>query len=85
MNSDKLVLSIYSRPDCHLCDDMLNGLKTWQEKYSFDIELINIDLEQELINRFAARIPVLAAGDTEICQYYLDNDSLNAFFTQLNG
>ena len=84
MNNNNIVLSIYTRPDCHLCDDMLNGLKKWQEKYSFDIQLINIDLEQDLTNRYAARIPVLVSGDNEICQYYLDNDSLSVFFNKIN-
>lgn len=80
MNDDKLLLTIYARAECHLCEDMFSELKKWQGRYSFNIEIIDIDDDLELTRRFAARIPVLISGSTEICQYFLDENSLIDFF-----
>ena len=85
MSNDKLLISIYTRRDCHLCEEMLFGLKKWQEQYSFDIELVDIDRDQDLTRQFAARIPVLVVGDTELCQYFLDEPALKAYFETDNS
>lgn len=80
MNDNKLLLTIYTRAECHLCEEMLFALKKWQSRYSFDIDIIDIGNDLELTRRFAARIPVLISGDIEICQYFLDENSLIDFF-----
>lgn len=71
----KLVYSIYSRPECHLCDEMLDELKRWQNKYDFEVQILNIDKDSELTARYAARIPLLALNDEEICEYHFDEKS----------
>lgn len=75
----ELVFSIYSRPECHLCDEMIEALKKWQKHFNFKVEIINIDQDSELTARFAARIPLLAMADTEICEYHLDDKALLHF------
>ncbi len=75
-------LTIYSRKDCGLCDEMLAGLKIWQNRYNFEIELIDIDTCPLLTERFAARIPLLVAADTEICEYHLNEQALLSFFAR---
>ena len=79
MNNTELVFSIYTRSECHLCEEMLDGLKSWQNRFNFELQIVDIDQDLSLTDRFAARIPVLAVGDTEICQYHLDENALLAF------
>ncbi|MBL1140905.1 MAG: glutaredoxin family protein [Proteobacteria bacterium] len=79
MTDDRLVLSIYSRPECHLCDEMVEALKKWQQRFNFKIEIIDIDKDSRLTARFAARIPLLTMADTEICEYHLDEFALLDF------
>lgn len=80
MNNDKeLIFFIYSRPECHLCDVMINALKEWQQRYSFNVKIINIDADAKLTERYAARIPLLAVADTEICEYHLDEEALISY------
>jgi thiol-disulfide isomerase/thioredoxin len=83
MNETELVLSIYSRPECHLCEEMLDALKKWQSRFNFKIKIIDIDQDSSLTEKFAARIPLLAVGDIEICEYYLDEKSLLHFFENI--
>jgi Glutaredoxin-like domain (DUF836) len=84
MNNTELVLSLYTRAECHLCDEMLDGLKSWQNRFDFKINIVDIDQDSSLTDRFAARIPVLAMGDIEICQYHLDENALSRFFETLD-
>ncbi len=79
-NNTGQVLFIYTREDCCLCHDMLEGLKIWQNRFNFKVEMIDIDHDPVLTDRFSARIPLLAAGDTEICQYHLDEQALSNYF-----
>lgn len=84
MNNVRETLQIYTRKECCLCHDMLENLKAWQQQFNFEIKLIDIDTDPELTERFAARIPLLAAGEREICQYHFDEEALLSFFNTLN-
>ncbi len=83
MSDYELILSIYSRPECHLCEEMLIALKKWQSRYEFQINIIDIGQNSSLTSRFAARIPLLAAGDIEICEYHIDEIALSHFFENM--
>ena len=75
-NAIKRTLIIYSRKDCCLCHEMRDALKPWQNQYNFKVEVIDIALDSELTEQFVARIPLLAEGDKEICEYHLDEQIL---------
>jgi glutaredoxin len=36
-------LTVYSRPWCHLCDDMIASLRILQADAAFELEIIDID------------------------------------------
>jgi thiol-disulfide isomerase/thioredoxin len=81
MNEPELVLSIYSRSECHLCEEMFDALKKWQRRFNFKVNIIDIDQDSSLTARFSTRIPLLTVGDTEICEYYLDEEALLTFLS----
>jgi thiol-disulfide isomerase/thioredoxin len=85
MDKTELVLSLYSRPECHLCEEMIDALKLWQKRFNFKINVIDIDQDSSLIARFAARIPLLAADNVEICEYHLDEKALLHFLNVKNS
>lgn len=61
-------VKFYSRPNCSLCTDGLMTLKLVQEELHFDIELINIEENQELHEKFMIMIPVVEYNE-QILQY----------------
>lgn len=71
-----LVLTMYTRPGCHLCETMLEQLQPFVEKYSIDVQLVDIDSDEELLRRYAVKIPVLALDGETLCQYQLDSQVL---------
>ena len=52
-------ITIYSRPGCHLCDDAQNVLESLCEELNFEIEVINIDEDAELIKLYSDQVPVI--------------------------
>ena len=52
-------VTIYSRQGCHLCDDAENVLESLREELNFEIEVINIDIDPELIQLYSDQVPVI--------------------------
>ena len=74
---------VYSREECHLCQDMINALQSMQKQSAFEFEVIDIDSDSQLISRYGERIPVLLAfkDGPEICHYHLDQAALDAYLS----
>ncbi|MBI2766298.1 MAG: glutaredoxin family protein [Chloroflexi bacterium] len=59
-----LVVTLYGRPGCHLCDAAEEQLRKLARELHFALELIDIEQDDELHRRFMFEIPVVAiAGD----------------------
>lgn len=77
-------LTLFGRPACHLCGDMLLQLQALQDAGKvFDVDYVDIDTRKELQALYGQRIPVLVDAKTghEICHYHLDKDALLAVLT----
>lgn len=71
-------LTLYGRGYCHLCDDMKRALERLQHELSFTFEVVEVDLDPELEQRYGELVPVLAGPDgREICHYFLDVAALS--------
>lgn len=74
-------LTLYMRSACHLCEDMQRDLVPWQERLGFSLQTVDVDSDPELVARFNTMVPVLMAGDQEICHYFLDEKALLGHFS----
>ena len=72
-------LTVFLRAGCHLCTDMLQSLERLQPEFGFEVEQVDIDNDPVLLRRYDTRVPVLVAGDTEICYYFLEEQRLRAY------
>ena len=72
-------LTVYTRRGCHLCEDMTQALERLRHELGFGYSTVDIDPEPELVERYGTRVPVLAAGETELCYYFLDEELLRAW------
>ena len=57
---------------------MLTALKQFQGRYSFEIEVIDVDRHPHLEEKWGDKVPVLLDGDREICHYFLDAAAVDA-------
>lgn len=77
-----LTLTLYSRPECHLCEALVADLLPLLPA-SVSVESIDVDSSVELERRYGLRIPVLAAGDEELSGYPLDRERVRRFLESL--
>jgi glutathione S-transferase len=72
-------VTLYGRPDCHLCDEARAGLERLRaDGVDFEIEEINIEVNDELHARFLERIPVIELDGEIVSELFLDPDGLRA-------
>lgn len=75
------VLTIYGRSYCHLCSEMEEALAGISKELGFVLECVDVDTDSELEDRFGERVPVLMAGDIELCHHFLDESAVRAQFS----
>jgi glutaredoxin len=65
-------LLIYSKPDCHLCDEALEVLHRLQRELDFELVELDITADEELHRAYFDRIPVVRIeGGEELCEYFV--------------
>jgi glutaredoxin len=71
-------LTVLSRDYCHLCEELITALKRFQGRYDFDIQVVDVDADPALEEKWGDKVPVLLDGEREICHYFLDHDAVDA-------
>jgi thioredoxin reductase (NADPH) len=76
-------LTVYSRGYCHLCDDMIAGLRTLQARFRFTLTIVDVDSDDALEARYGEDVPVVAHGATELCRHRLDSALVTDYLTKI--
>jgi thiol-disulfide isomerase/thioredoxin len=74
-----IALTLYSRPGCHLCDDMKAVVQRVARALSqtpVTIEEIDISTDPALDERYGTEIPVLLVDGRKIAKYRIGEDEL---------
>ena len=69
-------ITVYSKPECHLCEDALVVLRRLQAELCFEIEELDIERDEALLRAYFERIPVIALDGEELCEYFVDEPLL---------
>lgn len=72
-------LTLMFREYCGLCHQMRDALQPFQQRYGFELEIIEIDDFPELEEKYNELVPVLLHGDMEICHWHLDATALQNY------
>lgn len=59
---------LYKKRQCHLCDVALDQLKLLQDELKFTLNIIDIEADETLMERYGLFIPVVEIGG-EVVQY----------------
>lgn len=59
-------LILYSKPDCHLCDELKRDLADLQDEFGFSLRERNILEDAALNEQFKYLIPVLQIGESQL-------------------
>ena len=69
---------VWFREYCSLCHKMREQLKPYQEQFGFELDIVDVDEDPVLEEKYNELVPVLLDGDTEICHWFLDEEKLKA-------
>jgi glutaredoxin len=54
-----LLIVMYSRPGCHLCDEAWRQLLEAKKEFTFDLRAVEVDTDTELAKRYGSCVPVI--------------------------
>jgi hypothetical protein len=73
---DVIEITIYSRPGCHLCDEMKAVVARVARSVPLALEEIDISGDPELEARYGVEIPVLTIGGKKAAKYRVSEEEL---------
>jgi glutaredoxin len=65
----RAVLTVYSRPGCHLCVEAVATLQRLGTELDFAVEELDITTDETLHRAYFERIPVVALDGEELCEF----------------
>ena len=65
-------VTVYSRPQCHLCDEVKEQLEKLRRWADFELEEINIDEDEQLSRLYNEEVPVVMIDGRKAFKYRLD-------------
>jgi glutaredoxin len=66
------LLTVYSKPDCHLCEDAMVSLRRLQAELGFALEELDITSDEALHRAYFERIPVVSVDGEELWEYFVE-------------
>ena len=69
-------ITVYSKPDCHLCTDALAALRRLQRELGFGLAERDIDADEALQRAYFERVPVIALDGEELSDFFVDEAAL---------
>ncbi len=82
MSGGRRELTVYLRRWCHLCDDLLAALEPLIAGQDVAVREIDIDEHEEYEDAYGEHIPVLCAGQRELCRHRLDEQAVRAYLLE---
>lgn len=66
------IVTIYSRPGCHLCDEAKANILSARAELDFDVEEVDIDSDPDLRERYGYDIPVVFINGIKVFKHRVD-------------
>ena len=71
-------VTLYSKPGCHLCDEMKKVIEVVAERVPLTLEVVDISTDPDLQARYGLEIPVLVIDGTKAAKYRVTESELEA-------
>lgn len=73
-----MIVTLYSQADCGLCVEAEGELRKLQREIRFSLEVVDIESDKELFDRYWDRVPVVAVDGKEVAGAPIDARRLRA-------
>jgi glutaredoxin len=82
-------LTIYSKPGCHLCDEMKSlvsrVIHQHAHLHTINVEEIDISTDADLLDRYGLEIPVLMIDGKKVAKYRVSEEELRRMLDARSG
>ncbi len=65
-------VTVYSKRDCHLCEEALQALRRLQGQHPFELEALDITEDQIRLKRYEQFVPAIFIDGAHTYSYHLD-------------
>jgi glutaredoxin len=65
-------VELFTRAGCHLCDDAKAVIDRVRGDMAFDLAVIDVDGDPELVERYGMEVPVIVVEGRKHAKYRLD-------------
>ncbi len=69
-------LRLYSRRECHLCEEMEKVVRRVSEDFDVRFEIVDVDLDSELVAHYGEEVPVLLVNGRKFAKYRIGEGRL---------
>jgi glutaredoxin len=70
------VVTLYTKPDCSLCDTAAEALDRVRGRRPFELEVVDIASDAALRARYGERVPVVLVDGEPAFEYFVDEEAL---------
>lgn len=81
----KAQVTLYTKPGCHLCDEMKAEISKANCAGLYELREINIETDAELFARYRTDIPVLSINGLEAFTHRLSSADFRNYLNQLSA
>ncbi len=79
-----MLLTLYSRQYCHLCEEMREALAPLCREYGVALEEIDVDADPALLARYNEQVPLLMHGGQELARWRLDASAVRVYLDKIS-
>jgi predicted DCC family thiol-disulfide oxidoreductase YuxK len=76
---------LYSKPGCHLCDELKEEIQRADCSELYTLREVNIETDPDLLARYRFEIPVLSIDGVEAFRHRLRAEDFKAKLTELRS
>lgn len=69
-------VTLYTRAECHLCDEAKAVLERVRRERPFGLEIVDVDSDPGLVSQFGLEVPVVLIGGRKRFKYRVDEERL---------
>jgi len=81
----KAQVTLFSKPSCHLCEEMKREIARADCAEAYDLEEVNIESDAKLFARYRYDIPVLNINGLDVFKHRLRAPEFKAYLSDLPG
>ncbi len=78
-------LTLYSKPECSLCDKAKDALEKFRAERAFELTIVDIESDPVLFEKYKHDIPVLLINGAEAARHFIGLEKLRVLAKRLGA